>query len=312
MQRAVPAMQKILHSAANRNRYLLVLKAYMDESGHSKDPNSRFVGMGGLIAECDDWIRFEADWKAALDDVRLEAFHMKDFAHSEGDYFGWVENKRRKHFGALVKAIVSMKVVPVGCVVSLDAYNRAPAFIKEFYLDPYFMAFQQVTKGAALQAVFTENPFVPHEPSEIETVAMVYAYQAEFGATESGRAQQLWHAMKNLTNPIGRWMGSYKSEFAKNLYPLQAADLLAYELTKEFENQLSRPDDRMRWALRRILPLGGDQPLLQFYDDLEMIRVFLEATGQEHKAPELITHSFMRKIALRTKINARATEDPDD
>jgi hypothetical protein len=171
---------------SSRNRHLFMLKAYMDESGHSRDPKSRFVGMGGLIAECDDWVRFEGDWKAALDDVGLKEFPMKDFAHSEGQYSGWKEEKRRKHFGALVKAIVSIKVEPVGCVVSLDSFNRAPTHIKEFYLGPYFMAFQTVTRGAALQAL-PENPFAP-EPSNLETVAMVYAYQAEFGASESGRA----------------------------------------------------------------------------------------------------------------------------
>lgn len=36
-------------------------------------------------------------------------------------------------------------------------------------------------------------------------------------------------------------------------YGLQAADLLAYELTKELSNQDKRPEDRMRWPLDQII-----------------------------------------------------------
>jgi hypothetical protein len=292
---------------------MLMLTAYMDESGHSADPRSRYVGIGGLIAEEKAWERFESEWSTALADAGIHGgFHMKDFAHRMGHYQGWDEAKRRSLLGRLVDAIVNAKATPVGCVVSLDDYNAAPPDLQRFYQDPYYMAFQHATRGAALQALPKDYPYTP------ETVAMIYAYQSEFGATEAkaeyderqaGRAQQLWHAMKELTME-GQWMGSYGSAYAADLYPLQAADLFAYELTKEFENLVSRPQDNMRWALRKILALNEyGTPLIQFYDSHEMLRIFIEASGQDRNASDqindLLTVSWLKKTAIRDRMLQR-------
>jgi hypothetical protein len=45
--------------------WLFMLKAFMDESGHSDDPFASFVGMGGIVAENDSWISFDIAWKAS-------------------------------------------------------------------------------------------------------------------------------------------------------------------------------------------------------------------------------------------------------
>lgn len=93
-------------------------------------------------------------------------------------------------------------------------------------------------------------------------------------------------------------------------------DLFAYELVKEYENILKKPEGAMRWALKQILPLGGSKPLVQFYNTHEMLRVFLEATGQDQSASDevngLLTESWLRKIAVRdvllSRLNASSRE----
>jgi hypothetical protein len=257
-----------------------MLTAYFDESGHSKDPNLRFCGMGGLIADSSAWDALSNIWRAALTDAGISSpFHMRHFAHRRGEFKGWTEEQRQALFGKLVDAIVTIDPVPTGCVVSLDDFNAAPDVLKKFYREPYFMAFQLVTRGAALQALPKTYPFEP------ETVAMVFAEQREFGATASGSeaqerqagaAQQLWIAMKNQTT-YGQWMGSFSTDSPDNVPALQAADLFAYELTKEFENSVNRPASNMRWALRKILKPTRERPrnLLTFYDSHEMLRTFL-------------------------------------
>lgn len=96
-----------------------------------------------------------------------------------------------------------------------------------------------------------------------ERVAMVYARQQEYGTISSpeetpresmGQAEHLWYAIRDAYPGIGRWMGSYASGSPEELNFLQAADLFAYELVHEFENQLNRPSDPMRWALAQLLP----------------------------------------------------------
>jgi hypothetical protein len=286
------------------------LIAYMDESGHAKHPQSRFVGMGGLVADCCSWKQLEVEWRAALEEAGINgAFHMRDFAHRRGEFKGWNEQRRQTLFGRLVKSIVDAAAVPVACVVSLDGFNAAPLFLRSFFKDPYHMCFQHVTKGAALQALSTTWP------AEQETVAMVYAYQGEFGTTaaqsedeQKGSAQKLWHAMKQ--SYWGQRMGTYESGSPNDLYPLQAADLFAYEITKEFDNLVNRPRDDMRYALRHILrpPTRYHRHhLIEYYDEIEMVRIFMEATGQDSRldVQQLLTESWMRKLSVRQLLYQR-------
>jgi hypothetical protein len=162
---------------------MLGLTAYFDESGHSEDEKCRFVGMGGLCAPCDAWTEFDGKWQAILDEhCEGKPFHATVFANQQKPFDGWKEEKRRKFFGSLVRAIKESKARPFGAVVSLDAYEficqGIPAF-KQALLDPYYLCFQDVTRAAAVSLI---SYSIDHhedwkEFEENEKVAMVYAYR---------------------------------------------------------------------------------------------------------------------------------------
>jgi hypothetical protein len=162
-------------------------------------------------------------------------------------------------------------------VVSIEDFNSLSERQRRSFRDPYYVAFQLCTRGAAVEAMGIEP----------EKVAMVYSYNQEFGATkpqevysvdQAGGAEKLWHAMKDFTD-YGRWMGAYSSSTPAEVVQLQAADLFAYELTKEFENLKLRPKDRMRWGLRQILKLADPEfSLIRFLDRKELLRIIKEST----------------------------------
>jgi hypothetical protein len=112
-----------------------MLLAYIDESGHSRYPKSHFAGMGGLIAESAAWETFTSDWSEALADAGISdgELHMRQFAHNQGPFKGWTEEKRRGLMATLVNAIVKAKSVPVGCVVSLD--ENATKALKGYFCE---------------------------------------------------------------------------------------------------------------------------------------------------------------------------------
>jgi len=280
-RKAVRSVAFATHSARSKHKFMLFLTAYVDESGHSVDPRARFVGLGGLVAPVSRWEKFTDQWGAALDEfIGGQEFHMKEFIliPGIGPYVGWDENRRQKFMGRLIAAIIESEAAPVAAIVSLDARDALHPTHQEFFGDPYFTAFQQVTRGLSLAALPREVPFEP------ETVSMVYAYQKDFGAINSGsdapqnqgRAESLWHAMKEKTI-FGQWMGAYSSDTPKNMLPLQAADLFAYEITHEFENQLKRPELAMRWPLKQILSkLVTRQPLIKLFTLDVMIETLIE------------------------------------
>jgi hypothetical protein len=171
------------HPFKNKHKFMLMLTAYVDESGHSVDKTCRFVGLGGLVAPLSRWEKFADDWQSALDEfIDGEEFHMREFICMPGigPYEGWKEDRRRKFMARLVGTIVESEAKPVAAIVSLDARDKLHPVHQDFFGDPYFTAFQQVTRGLSLAALPRNVPFEP------ETVSMVYAYQSEFGAITSG------------------------------------------------------------------------------------------------------------------------------
>jgi hypothetical protein len=299
-----------LHPAACEKRYFLMLTAYMDESGHSVDPRCNFVGMGGLVATTEKWEAFSEAWKSALDEfIDGKPFHMKEYVCKPGigPYVGWHEDKRKAFLARLIEAIAISKARLIGCVVSNEGYNKLQPAQQNQFLDPYFLCFQQVTHGCRITGMTLTEELWSGEP-----VAMVYAYQQTFGAVDSGstnarnqgKAEQLWHAMKAQPGPFGKFMGAYASSLAKDFFPLQAADLFAYELTKEFENRVSRPNDNMRWALKQLLSTVDEDALLQFYSHEAMLEILMD-DGHVPENVDLRLASIMRQLDVKIDMQGR-------
>jgi len=292
----------------------------MDETGHSDDPNFHFSGMAGFVAPADQWKIFEPRWQAILDRFGLkEPFHMKDFAHFQGQFKkGWKDNeaKRRDLFGQLLREILGLKPIPVGAIVSVEAFNGLTKCQQDSFKNPYHVTFQICTKGAAVLAAFLDN----------EKVAMVYSYNQEFGAIPSkdtysvdqaGDAEKLWHTMQQITDH-GKWMGSYASSTPAEMVPLQAADVFAYELAKEFENILVHPKLEMRWGLQQILTLVPlPTALIRILDRKELLRLVKEAnfpcrTGIEEVDDNQMWDDRLRLLQhweKRTKTTAMSSEE---
>jgi hypothetical protein len=214
---------------------VLNLTSYMDETGHPDDPNLEYVGMAGFVAPLGAWEVFGIAWEDLMRNAGLsEPFHMKEFAHSQGQFKSWKgkEGMRRAFLGRAMNLIVETRATPIGAIVSLSGFRSLTENQQISYVNPYYIGFQHVTRGAAIEAMFDEHD---------EKVAMVYAYQAEYGTNNGGWAEQLWHAIKKHTD-YGKRMGSYASGTPGDFCPLQAADIFAYELSHEFESRVKRPD----------------------------------------------------------------------
>lgn len=269
--------------------WLFMLNAYVDESGDSTDKVCNFVGLGGIAAHQDCWVQFEIEWKAALDEfIGGKPFHMKDFVcvPGRGVYLGWDEDKRRSFMSKLVSAILSIKPHFVGCVVSVPDFKELPAVLKTSLRDPYYVGFQEVTRGLSIVA----------EVNGTEPIAMIYAIHEKHGVTEAGMAAQLWTAMQNDPE-YGRWMGPYSIGSPSNVYALQAADLFSYELTQEFESLCGRHCRAMRWPMKQFFRDGTDIFVNCFVSPL-----FEEiATGFTNEKFRKFQQKVMSNLYLRSK-----------
>lgn len=73
-------------SFSDKAKYMLMLNAYFDETGDEKDLNVKIAGMAGCVAPAESWSAFEVKWQKALDNAGIQCFHMKEFAHSRGQF----------------------------------------------------------------------------------------------------------------------------------------------------------------------------------------------------------------------------------
>jgi hypothetical protein len=271
---------------------MLMLTGYFDETGHADDPVLNFAGMAGFVAPLGRWLNFTDQWTDTLKNAGLsEPFHMKDFAHSTGQFKTWKgrEDNRRLLFGRLVEIIRETKATPIGAAVSLRAFENLTPVQQTEFRDPYYLCFQTCTRGAAIEAVF-ESPS--------EKVSMVYAFNEEYGtANRQNGAEALWHVMKKyvtLDCDLGSRMGSYATGTPREVPPLQAADLFAYELCHEFENRIKRPTDSMRWGLRQILRMCQTSPRIILFDRKELLRRILESGWPDQTGVEEVSNDQMR------------------
>jgi hypothetical protein len=196
-----------------------VLHAYWDESGHAHDSGCQYLAVAGLIATVEDWNRFEVEWARALADFGVAELHMRDYAHSTGEYSAWKgdEPRRRAFMARLLKVIARVKPRILGAAMALEPWRQLTAEQRARFIDAYFPCMQECVRLSAIHAdVFHE------------TVGLTFARVSEF----AGRTPQLWDVLRRSASIQGDRLGTMATDEPRTCLPLQAADLVAYEAYK--------------------------------------------------------------------------------
>lgn len=221
---------------------LLVLSAYFDESGHSA--SSRIVSMAGWLAPPNIWDSLSVDWKSVLDDpeFRVSVFHMTDFENQWGEFdSGWSDNNKRHSFlGKLVEVIKRHDLCGIGSVILMSEYEISQELKEERASDAYFLNFQMCSSDSVQIVARKFNA---------ERVSFVFATQQEY----VGRLPALYQKVQSWSNT--ERFGPIAYDTPQKMVPLQAADLIAYETFKFFENGIYNPDIPKRWPYSQLEPL---------------------------------------------------------
>lgn len=254
-----------------------MLSAYLDETGHSKDDRQRFNGMAGLVALSANWERLEVKWQKTLKDFHIPFFHMKDFANRKREYEGWSETKRQKLYGRLLTHIEAAHPLPIGSILAMSDYNDLTEAQRASFGDPYHVGF--VTALSQLTALALEVRLKPAK------ITPVFSDHVEF------RHHALW-SYEYLCNraEVKQWIDSPVFRDMRELVPLQAADIVAYELYKEFERQLFRKDAMPRYGYRVICKMpkriGQNLPAFAFHNR-SSLNVGGESSGPSYGRPDV-------------------------
>jgi hypothetical protein len=180
------------------------------------DNQRAFLSVGGFLAPAAGWIAFDGEWRERLTRDGLSYFHMEDFANSVGDF-----EPLRKHLERsrglvqdLLGIIVSHAYRKFGVTLAVEAVDAE--FADQIKLDApnaLALAGELVCRQAMFWARAEGFPIVE----------FVFAD----GDTGLGK---LAEQVKALTGVMPTLRPKKDSPQTKAFTPLQAADILVYEM----------------------------------------------------------------------------------
>ena len=214
------------------------LWAYFDESGHAKDARVSVFALGGCVSSVERWRSLIPDWTDTLTEFSVSALHMKDFAHNKGEFASWNEDTRQAFLARLVGLMTRDIAAYIGEAMALpEEWRQRPDELRTRLKDPYH--------GCLIFCMRTLIDYSAHT-GNFPKVNVVLAHHPE----HSGWANILFQTMREETG--GNRFGSLSFDNPKELVPLQAADLVAYELQHYLSD--TKPKGReKRWPLEQLL-----------------------------------------------------------
>jgi hypothetical protein len=225
-----------LLGSSSKHKAVAVLVGYFDENGISA--NQRVTLVGGAVADSVIWGRLNRPWARLLRNVGQNCYHAWACDQGEEDF----SRTNRPLRDALTNGLsMELAKVPFQGLVSgvyRDDWGSAPEFMKRrFHNDPFLMAveqcFQQISRWS--------EEFADGEP-----VAIVYARRQGFEDKQS--------AILSLYQTLYGMPGLGPIAFAspREVVPLQAADMICYEVYRRAIDMRYAPDAPLRQAMQNF------------------------------------------------------------
>ena len=227
IQKQYSAIEHLAYSVfLNHNpevRLMAMFTVYFDESGTHTE--SEAVSVGGYLSTVDQWERFQNSWDEILKEAGIEFFHMTDHQNRQGPYKNWSEFKHRRVLEKLIIEIRSRTRVPIGASVPVADFAE---YQKVCEASQECSAYTFCAVQCLSQVGEWADQYGHDEP---------IAYVLESGAGFNKQLDKLRDELGGNEVRKKRYrFGSLTIADKRQMNPLQAADILAYELNKEMVN----------------------------------------------------------------------------
>ena len=230
-----------LHAATGQ---LGMLAAYFDESYSTQPP--RTIAVAGYLSTIEQWTRFEAEWREFLQRYQIaNPFHMTDFMAGRGQFTGWSREKHDRcvaSYCSIINRRTNLRL-SVGFDLSVfeDEMRRFPEF------GPYgFCVFEWMQEAER----FMDRNDV--------TGPIAYVFESGSGFGRQIHDTLVWIRQRRAMRERYR-LGSFSFADKREVLPLQAADIYAWESRSHHARLLQTPALPMRPSLYRLVSRGKHQ-----------------------------------------------------
>lgn len=227
---------------------MVMLSVYFDESYNqptSKEPDMPLVyTIGGYLSTVQQWKAFQKEWSKTLKDAGIPFFHMADYESRFGFYKDWSDEKRIEVLQKLHTIINKYVLKGFATSILISDYEGLSAEQKFVFGEPHVCALISCMKHIAVLC---------DEFDITDRIAYVFE-----NSRFNGRISTTFGNLSDEDNK-GYRVGSLT--FAqKECMPLQAADILAYEVTKEIARQKNQSNTRhTRKSIKNLAIHGIDE-----------------------------------------------------
>jgi hypothetical protein len=184
----------------------------------SMDDRKAFLSVGGFVSSVADWTDFDGKWRDRLSQEGLSYFRMADFAHSVGDFEPLRKQKERRRglLADLLGIISSHAYRKFGVTVEVETVDAEFSDQNKLEYAPIALALAgELACGQVLFWAKAEGFSFP---------AFVFAH----GDPGHGK---LAEKIKALTGVLPTFRAKKDSPQSKAFTPLQAADILVYQMS---------------------------------------------------------------------------------
>ena len=220
LDKLYPALEKDVGAFLLRQlRFLhgpyVMLGAYLDES--STGSHEPALCVAGVLFDESVLEEMDSQWKSELDQFGISVFHIKDYAHSFGEFKGKDPVQANDLFKRLVQLICKYSLG------SVAIFNRnTPEF------DPFFNNKQSFSPYTAC-GYYCMEMIVQQARQRNQKVS----FAIEKGHEKMGELNRLIEKRQSVDG----WPGMASAGFqGKELRLLQAADVFAYEYAKRIKD----------------------------------------------------------------------------
>ncbi len=254
----VPTLEEV-REARNKRLIITMLCTYGDDSSDEK--GVRTFAVAGIAGSQEEWDTIKPAWIKATEG---RVFHATDNQSGKGDvYKGISKAKCDEEYIKLTNILVKSKMFGYGHVVDIAAFKK---YLPDSSEDaPYYHCFSYVVMGFAQLGYMS----VPRE-------------KVKFTFDRNPKIKYNSNLMLDYLETLSEYNyteyidGGEVSFASREMIQIQAADLLAYEVMKELDNQIGPKKRYRRKPLIELIRTGRFRFDAYTRRDFEFIKKQLE------------------------------------
>jgi len=294
------------------------LYAYGDESGIN--PGAKYCLLLGYVGSPRQWALFSKKWSAVVDTLSTGRFHAIDFftperrASAQNPYRGWTPRQDREFLDALLDALTSVRVLPVGWAVDVAAFHALRKDERRYLTGAYLNAALRADRNnpqGDLRLAWLDRRFqTSGAPQQAYFVALVLFFTDIYRAMQNDAAvhvvldtqkqyepwalQLFMNYYHDIRDNDGKSFADLRFASSRREPSLQAADLYAYVWNRYLAGTMT-PD--LRHALKRL----ASQKRVLLVADAAYFSETLDNLRSNMEAEDSITMNRQRSLEVRRR-----------